>query len=181
MRDVSDISDVLSEVRERAWTFLTAEITDRAVAIAKDLELDMDPDRLTSRRLGRALGSMRLEKSREPGTGKRGWRISWGDLERWTTAYAISLLEATGLSTSSSTGMHSQRDADAGLGDNVTDVTDVTDVTESDLVLYDPPPSRPCWTSEKHRRFWRRPTGGWVCARCHPPPPGLQVDQWDVA
>ena len=44
----------------------------------------------------------------------------------------------------------------------------------------DPPPVEPCGMSERHRRFWRRPTGGWVCAVCHPAPPGLEVGTWTL-
>ena len=44
----------------------------------------------------------------------------------------------------------------------------------------DPPPLTPCGWFRTHRRFWRRPEGGWVCTTCHPAPPGLQVEIWEL-
>jgi len=29
----------------------------------------------------------------------------------------------------------------------------------------------------RHRSFWKRPEGGWVCAICYPPPPGVVVTE----
>lgn len=47
----------------------------------------------------------------------------------------------------------------------------------------DPPPIEPCKVSDDHRRFWRRPAqagGGWVCALCHPPTDGLEVETYTI-
>ena len=46
----------------------------------------------------------------------------------------------------------------------------------------DPPPLAPCrpFGTGNHTRFWRRPTGGWVCERCHPPPPGVEPKTWSL-
>ena len=44
----------------------------------------------------------------------------------------------------------------------------------------DPPPVIPCGWRGNHLAFWRRPTGGWVCAICHPLPPGLEVERWTL-
>lgn len=46
----------------------------------------------------------------------------------------------------------------------------------------DPPPMAPCrpFGAGNHTTFWGRPTGGWVCATCHPPPPGIGVDEWTL-
>jgi hypothetical protein len=48
---------------------------------------------------------------------------------------------------------------------------------------HDLPPLKPCkpFGTGDHTIYWRRPQGGWVCAACHPPPPGLVVDAWDLA
>lgn len=47
----------------------------------------------------------------------------------------------------------------------------------------DPPPAAACSVSENHRRWWQRPLnwgGGWVCAICHPAPPGLDAEMWEI-
>lgn len=46
----------------------------------------------------------------------------------------------------------------------------------------DPPPSKPCrpFGTGNHRKFWRRPTGGWVCATCHPAHPDQESEQWTL-
>lgn len=44
----------------------------------------------------------------------------------------------------------------------------------------DPPPTEPCGWFRTHRRFWRRPSGGWECATCYPPPPELEVEMWEI-
>lgn len=110
----------ISEIPDDDWCFLTSAITDRAVEIAKDLELDIDTDYVTSRRIGRTLGKMRLQKEREGGTGKRMWRVTWNDLERWTVTHAIPLAEAMKLEDFGVTNINTR------LPFNVTNVTNVT-------------------------------------------------------
>jgi hypothetical protein len=68
----------------------TAQIVQVARAIAK--REDGDPDRITDRRVGRTLGRMRLQKTPRPGgRGSRRWRVTLGDLQRWTAAYGLIL------------------------------------------------------------------------------------------
>lgn len=72
------------------FVFTTQEILIFAQAIAK--MKDGDPDHITHHRVGRALGRMRLEKAPRPGgRGSRRWRVTLGDLERWTAAYGLPL------------------------------------------------------------------------------------------
>ncbi|MCK4316518.1 MAG: hypothetical protein KAX24_12180, partial [Anaerolineae bacterium] len=53
---------------------------------------DGDPGRITDRRVGRVLGRMRLQKAPRPGgKGSRRWRVTLGDLQRWTAAYGLIL------------------------------------------------------------------------------------------
>ncbi len=74
--DTSDVSDVETET-PRVFFLKTSQVTDAIVQIAKEGELDVDPDRITSRKVGRALGKMRLEKAREGGTALRGRFFGW--------------------------------------------------------------------------------------------------------
>ena len=68
----------------------TEQIVLIARAVAK--REDGDPDRITDRRVGRTLGRMRLQKTPRPGgKGSRRWRVTLGDLQRWTAAYGLIL------------------------------------------------------------------------------------------
>ena len=97
MSDVSDISDIKIEIPDRDWVFFTEAITDAAQEIARDEDLDLDVEHLTSRRIGRSLGKMRLTPHRQPGKGKRQWEVTWAELERWTATYGLSLADELGL------------------------------------------------------------------------------------
>ena len=44
------------------------------------LEIDINPDLVTSRRISRVLKKMRLVRAGQPGTGNRGWMISLDNL-----------------------------------------------------------------------------------------------------
>ena len=140
--DVSDVCD-MSDIRREGAAFIvqTSQVTDAAQAIIEEAELDIDADYVTSRRIGRVLGKMRLEKAREGGTGKRGWRINRADLERWATSYGIPY-ERTSSETSppilagmSQAGTFDEL-LDTPLPLNVTNVTDVTNVTADEEWLW---------------------------------------------
>jgi hypothetical protein len=73
-------------------TLKTAEITAAAQQIVADDELDFDQDMITSRRVGRVLGKMRLASGgRQSGRGARQWVVTYRDLEKWTLAYGLEL------------------------------------------------------------------------------------------
>lgn len=88
--DVCAISDVNTET-PTVWELKTEEITEATKKVAVELEMDIDPERITSRRVGRVLGSLRLTKSREKGRGTRGWRLSRHDLQRLAKSYCVAL------------------------------------------------------------------------------------------
>ena len=72
------------------FVFTTAQITAFVQTITQRNE--GDPNYVTSRRIGRVLGQMRLEKAPRPGgKGSRRWRVTLGDLARWTAAYGLPL------------------------------------------------------------------------------------------
>lgn len=64
----------------KCWTLKTKDITEAAKAVVVEDELDIDPERVTSRRLGRVLGRLRLGK--DPDTSKRAWLVKETDLAR---------------------------------------------------------------------------------------------------
>ena len=106
-----------SDVYRQKVHILTSSITDAAQALIEEQELDFNADYVTSRRIGRALGKMRLSKQREAGTGKSGWLVSLSDLDRWCTSYGLDLGELTDFTT---------------LSANFTNFTDFTNFTEND-------------------------------------------------
>jgi hypothetical protein len=72
------------------WILKTEDIMAAAKTIVQESELDLDSEKVTSRRVGRVLGQMRLTKEPRPGgKGSRLWHVSLADLHRWTTLYSI--------------------------------------------------------------------------------------------
>ncbi len=71
------------------FDFKTAQVKEEAHAIAEEDD-SYKPEYVTSSRVGRALARMRLEKVPRPGgRGSRIWRVTPGDLERWTVTYGL--------------------------------------------------------------------------------------------
>lgn len=116
--DIRDISDMKRVIGKGEFVFLSGDITAFVQRLINETEMDIDPDKVTSRRIGRALGKMRFEAAREPGTGKRGWRVTLDELARWLTSYGITLHDVLGIEPP-----------------NVTNVTHDTDVTPKDDLL----------------------------------------------
>ena len=71
--------------------FATSTVTDAAVAVAEETESDIDPQTITSRRVGRVLRKMRLERHREAGGGPRGWLITTDSIRAWAARYGFPL------------------------------------------------------------------------------------------
>jgi hypothetical protein len=86
----SDIKDN-SDVPTFTWTFSTSQISEAAQAVAENTEADVDKESITSRKVGRLLGKLRLRKAREAGKGTRQWQITLTELERWASVYGIHL------------------------------------------------------------------------------------------
>jgi len=87
VRDVSDGSDVY---RMNSF-FLTSTITTACQAFVVAMELDINPDQVSSRKVGRVLAKMRLPKARQQGTGQKGWMISIADVVRWIISYGLDM------------------------------------------------------------------------------------------
>ncbi|GAP11285.1 hypothetical protein BECAL_02471 [Bellilinea caldifistulae] len=86
----SDIKDN-SDIHSAGWTFTTSQISEAAQHIAEQTEADIDPEKITSRKVGRLLGKLRLRKACEAGKGTRMWQITLADLTRWAAVYNIQL------------------------------------------------------------------------------------------
>jgi hypothetical protein len=74
----------------RQWTCKTKELVEAAKRIIIESELDLDPERINSRRIGRVLSKMRFkQEARAKGQGDRQWLVSIDDLIRWAKLYSL--------------------------------------------------------------------------------------------
>ena len=85
---------------KRAYSLSTKSITDTAKKIVEDEEMDMEAEHVTSRRVGRTLGKMRVAKADQPGGKQRGWAITLGELERRCISYGYDVSRIVGVNIS---------------------------------------------------------------------------------
>jgi hypothetical protein len=104
--------------------------------MVKDEDLDIDPEFITSRRVGRTLAKMRFRKMREGGTGTRCWFVSADEINHLKFSYGIGGISMQ-ISQASDTSQTSQNEietvllhdlqewksAHGDIGDNPDDVT----------------------------------------------------------
>jgi len=75
-------------IESHTFSFKTAEVVSLVKTLIEETEADIDSEHVTSRRIGRVLGRMRLTQDR---TSKcKGWKIHVSELIRWTKSYGIS-------------------------------------------------------------------------------------------
>lgn len=84
---VSSVGSVHSGGSKKCWTLETKGITEAAKTVVAEEELDIDPERVTGRRIGRVLGRLRFEK--DPNTKKRAWLIKETDLARLLVSFGF--------------------------------------------------------------------------------------------
>jgi hypothetical protein len=107
--DVLAFSDVLTFSLDTQKRFLkTSYITEAAIEIAEQQELGIERDQLTEKRIGWILKKLRLDKAREGSTGKRGWRISKTEMQRWIVSFGLCSQEKTSQTSETSQGSDSQ-------------------------------------------------------------------------
>lgn len=85
--DVLTFGDVSTQ--DLSLFIKTQTIADSAKEIAQRDELAIDPDKINSRRIGWVLLRLRIRKSREPGTGQRGWKLSPLELQKFLRSFNI--------------------------------------------------------------------------------------------
>lgn len=73
----------------KTFALPTKDITATIQQIIEEDELDQDAERITSRRVGRTLGKMRITKADQPGGKQRAWAMTVDELERWCERYAF--------------------------------------------------------------------------------------------
>lgn len=85
-----DVWDVNSEPSAETKIFiLTRDITAAARTIAETDELDVDLEKIESRRIGRTLGRLRIQKATESGTHRKGWKISQRELAGFAHSFGL--------------------------------------------------------------------------------------------
>jgi hypothetical protein len=119
---------------ETKWVFTTEQIKDAVVATANDSEADVDVEKLTSKRVGRTLGKMRLSQAPRPGgRGSRRWVITIEDLQRWTSSYGINLATYVAQDGSNLADLYSTNGTNGTDGTNGTSHAD--EIAEHEAVL----------------------------------------------
>lgn len=74
------------------WEVKTSDLVSHAKELIEDEELDFDPEYVTSRRVGRVLGKLRVKSApRSGGKGGRGWEVSGKHLQQWEASYLVTL------------------------------------------------------------------------------------------
>ena len=68
---------------------LTRTIEIEALKIIEESDLDIDPETVASRKIGKKLSQLRLRQHREGGTGRYGWYVSQKELAYWVKALGL--------------------------------------------------------------------------------------------
>jgi len=84
MKDNNDISNI-------RFTLTTQQISEATVSFAENSEADVDKESISSRRIGRLLGKLRFQKSRESGKGTRQWIVTLKELSHWAGVYNLEI------------------------------------------------------------------------------------------
>lgn len=109
VKDVSDIKDVNGE--SGTWKLRTSDITEKAKLVAQDLELDIDQERITERRIGRVLGGMRFQSARKAGERRfRGWIVTVEELRGWVCSQGLIVDVSRNFTDSPVTNVHNVHD-----------------------------------------------------------------------
>ena len=87
INSINSINNINNE--SASFTLSTADITETVVQIAKDDEVDIEIDTITSRRIGRILGKMRFGRDRQGGRGPRRWLVREHELRRQAISYGL--------------------------------------------------------------------------------------------
>jgi hypothetical protein len=121
--DLGERGDPGDHISKR-YFLLTALLTQAAQGLAELLEQDINPDEVTSRKIGGVLRKMRLPHSRQPRTGKKGWMVALSDVIRWANSYGLDSKNITGLNIDTHY-------------NEVTTVTTVTEVTPKKSTVFE--------------------------------------------
>ncbi len=162
------------------FIFTSQEIAEAAKQIAEQMESSENPDTITTKRVGRILGQMRLQKAPRPGgKGSRRWKITINELHRWTQTYNVEL--PTPLDTHGTNGTNGTDGTDLQPNhmescDCVECVGEAPDATfvQSEATLCNDlirseQPTEVCYSCGSNN-YWQKQCGEWVCDVCHPQP-----------
>ena len=121
--NVTNVTDVTNQV----WEFTTSQITEYAAKLAKDMDGDIDPEKVKSQRVGQVFRKMRLSKPPRPrGQKARIWKVSYVELVQLTISYGIPLPVEFDLSD--------KQDTPQDIGD-IGNIGDIGDAMEDEFDL----------------------------------------------
>lgn len=89
--NVTNVANVANHTETpEAWNITTSQITEAARALSDESDGEIEPDKVTSQRIGHALKKMRLTKPPRPrGQKSRIWRVTKAELLKWANAYGL--------------------------------------------------------------------------------------------
>jgi hypothetical protein len=85
--ELCEVSEVQSKGSSVFVPTLNIEI--KATELADELELDIDAEDISTRKIGKKLAKMRFRKGREGGTGRSGWHVSRKELAHWARSLGL--------------------------------------------------------------------------------------------
>jgi hypothetical protein len=142
----------------------TADLVEVIKNIANEEELDLDPEKIQSRQVGRVLGRLRFEQiARSGGTGPRKWKIDIRYLVQQAQSYNIPLPEVMFGNEEIPPGSLQGNGTDGTNGSNGTNFA----LFNSEGAVSQLEPMHLC-PNCKATNYFQRPDGGWVCKVCHP-------------
>jgi hypothetical protein len=161
IRAIKAISAVLNQ---RQFNTTVSDLTGIAKEVCQVQEMDIDPNYINNRTIGRILGRLRFKHTPRPGgKGSRQWLINLKELAYLATSYNVSVPEQLL--------KFMQPDTPENNG---TDGTNGSDGPEALLSNSSMPklnlstkPEKPCYSCGS-MDYWQRSDGGWVCNTCHP-------------
>ena len=116
------------------FTFATKAITQEVVNVAEETEADMDSERITSRRVGRTLGKLRLRDTRDPGNTTKQWQVKIAELAAIAVSYGVTLpANVTNALNVTNVSPHGESDT----GDAMSDVRNISDVGAEAREVFD--------------------------------------------
>jgi hypothetical protein len=110
------------------FIFATKAITQEVVNVAEQTEADIDSERITSRRVGRTLGKLRLRDTRDPGNTTRQWQVKIAELAVMAVSYGVTL-SANVTNALNVTNVRPPCESEA-FSDN-SDIKDINDIKEA--------------------------------------------------
>lgn len=124
----------------------TKDITAAAKEIAETDEMDIDDDRINSKRVGRIIAKMRLESNKNRAKA-RGWIVTKAVIARWGASYGVEI-DTGGVNTNVINVTNVTNVTAPDQVSDISDVSDVSDIKKETPQTKKPPISRAAWLAQ---------------------------------